>query len=64
MVLQLCNINKAVGTWDQELAWAVSKHKGKSLIVVGLRLHIFIQFSVRGMRVLGKEINDWGMKMG
>ncbi|MBA0548321.1 hypothetical protein Golob_019429, partial [Gossypium lobatum] len=34
----LCSIHRAVGTWRQELAWAILKLKGKSLLVAILKL--------------------------
>ncbi|KAE8717654.1 hypothetical protein F3Y22_tig00110044pilonHSYRG00347 [Hibiscus syriacus] len=34
-VLRLCGIYRAVGSWNNELLWAVSRLKGKSLLVFG-----------------------------
>ncbi|KAK5811135.1 hypothetical protein PVK06_026457 [Gossypium arboreum] len=33
LVLRLCSIHKAMGTWRQELAWAILKLREKSLLL-------------------------------
>ncbi|XVF79274.1 hypothetical protein PTKIN_Ptkin14bG0208400 [Pterospermum kingtungense] len=37
LILRLCGIQREVGSWDDELRWAVSKFKGKTLISVVLK---------------------------
>ena len=36
--MQLCELNREVGTWSSELKWALRKIKGKSLISIILSM--------------------------
>ena len=37
-ILQLCGLKRRVGSWTEELDWAIQRFKGKALISVVLRL--------------------------
>ena len=37
-VLKLCNLRREVGSWSEELQWAVKRMKGRALIFLILRL--------------------------
>ncbi|MBA0741138.1 hypothetical protein Gogos_014309, partial [Gossypium gossypioides] len=55
MVLQLCNTSRAIGAWEQELAWAVSKFKGKFLVLkLAWSAYIHSIWGERNGRYFGK----------
>ena len=37
-ILQLCGLNRDVGSWLEELEWAIQRIKGKALISIVLRI--------------------------
>ncbi|KHG10541.1 DNA ligase [Gossypium arboreum] len=56
-VLRLCSNYRAVETWRQELAWAILKLKGKSLLVAILKLawsaYLYVIWRQRNKRYFG-----------
>ncbi|TYG56625.1 hypothetical protein ES288_D08G078600v1 [Gossypium darwinii] len=59
-VLRLCSIHRAVGTWRQELAWTILKLKGKSLLVVILKLawsaYLYVVWRQRNKKYFGASL--------
>ncbi|XP_039002771.1 uncharacterized protein LOC120129314 [Hibiscus syriacus] len=38
IITRLCNVDRTVGSWDEELSWAISRFKGKTFLVFILRI--------------------------
>ncbi|XP_039019651.1 uncharacterized protein LOC120151191 [Hibiscus syriacus] len=38
VITRLCNVDRMVGCWDEELNWAISRFKGKTLFVSIFRI--------------------------
>ncbi|KAE8686558.1 hypothetical protein F3Y22_tig00111059pilonHSYRG00273 [Hibiscus syriacus] len=63
-VLSLCGINRRVSTWDRELIWASQFLKGKTLIVLLLKLafvgHVYSIWRERNSRLFGGRARPVG----
>ncbi|XVE94636.1 hypothetical protein REPUB_Repub02eG0026000 [Reevesia pubescens] len=56
-ILELCQLQRLVGSWTEELTWAVTKLKGKSLITLILKLawhaHLYLVWKERNSKFFG-----------
>ncbi|KAL4367392.1 hypothetical protein GQ457_05G034820 [Hibiscus cannabinus] len=64
-ILHLCRLHRQIRTWNQELLWALENLKGKSLIVVILKIawnahiyHVWQERNHRQFRGVNRSIDD------
>ena len=65
-ILQLCGLHRDVGSWEEELTWAVQRIKGKALISIILRIawkaFIYFVWKERNRR-LHNELAETAMQL-
>ncbi|XVE89156.1 hypothetical protein DITRI_Ditri19aG0128100 [Diplodiscus trichospermus] len=54
-ILQLCGLDRVVGSWNEELQWAITKFKGKALPFIVLRIawraYVYFVWRERNKRI-------------